>query len=202
MSPLRPRGQEPVNMAKLKAKLTPRCSRTGAVLYLAAALAALALDQWSKAATVANIPMYSVVPAVPGIFQLTHVHNTGAAWSILAGNTGLLGIISIVAIISIGLYLLYGLLCPAARLCLAFVIGGALGNMVDRLNLGYVVDMIEVTFINYPVFNVADCFIVVGGIAFAVVFLFYNDRYLIERGLLKLTEKAGTDEEKKDADKS
>ena len=192
-----------MSMAKLKEKLTPRCSRTGAVLYFAVAAVSVLLDQWSKAATVKNIPLYDTVPAIPGLFRLTHVRNTGAAWSMLSNNTDLLAIISAVATVGISLYLLYGLLCPAARLCLASVIGGAVGNLIDRVRLGYVVDMIEVTFINYPVFNVADCFIVVGGIAFVIVFLFINDKYLIERGLLQITEKPGQGEkEKNDADQS
>ena len=192
-----------MSMAKLKEKLTPRCTCTGAVLYFAVAAAAVVLDQWSKAATVDNIPLYGTVPAIPGLFQLTNVRNTGAAWSMLSNNTDLLAIISTVAAVAITLYMLYGLLCPMARLCLAFVIGGAVGNLIDRVRLGYVVDMIETTFIDFPVFNVADCFIVVGGIAFVIVFLFINDRYLIDRGLLQITEKPGREEkEKKDADQS
>ena len=187
-----------MSMAKLKEKLTPRCSRTGAVLYFAVAAAVVVLDQWSKAATVKNIPMYGNVPAIPGIFRLTHVHNTGAAWSMLAGSTDLLAIISAVVSAAIAVYMLYGLLCPAARLCLAAVIGGAVGNLIDRACLGYVVDMIEVTFISYPLFNVADCFIVVGGIAFVIVFLFINDKYLIDRGLLQITEKPKAEEKEND----
>jgi len=113
-----------VSMAKLKEKLTPRCSRTGAVLYFAVAAAVVVLDQWSKAATVKNIPMYGNVPAIPGIFRLTHVHNTGAAWSMLAGNTDLLAIISAVVSAAIAIYMLYGLLLLSVCLAQSSVVQG------------------------------------------------------------------------------
>lgn len=185
-------------MKKDSQKLTPRCSGTGAVLYFAMAAAVVVLDQWSKAAVVANIPLYGEVPVISWLFQLTNVRNTGAAWSLLAQHTGVLAAVSILAALAISAYMLFGNLCPAARLMLGFVIGGAVGNLIDRVRLGYVVDMIDLTFMNYPVFNVADCFIVVGGILFSLIFIFWNDRYLISHGLLQITEPA----EDSDADKT
>ena len=163
-------------MAKLKEKLTPRCTCTGAVLYFAVAAAVVVLDQWSKAATVKNIPMYGDVPAIPGIFRLTHVHNTGAAWSMLAGSTDLLAMISAVVSAAIAVYMLYGLLCPGARLCHSAVIGGAVGNLIDRAFRGVVVDMFNVLFMHFAVFNVADIFVVVGGIATAIYYLFLEPK--------------------------
>ncbi len=166
----------------------PRCTATGALLYLAAALIACLLDRWSKAAVLKNIPLGGSAEGIPGLFRLTYVRNTGAAWSMLSGKTDLLAIVSAVAMIGIAFYLLYGKLCPQARFCLALVLGGAAGNFIDRVQLHYVVDMIDLSFIRFPVFNVGDSFIVTGGILFAVLYLFYNDRWLAAHGILPAPE--------------
>ena len=100
---------------------------------------------------------------LPGILNLTMVHNYGASWGILAGRTNLLLIVTGVVCLGLIVYLLLGK--PEqklGRLSLAFILGGAIGNAVDRFVLGYVVDMFETAFIRFPVFNVADCFICVG----------------------------------------
>ena len=136
----------------------------------------VAADQITKYLTVANIALYEDVPFIPGLLQLTYVQNTGAAFSSFEGQQWLFALIFLV---------LTGLLfweyfkkpmgfTTFERWCIAAVYGGGLGNMIDRVRMGYVVDMIETTFIEFPVFNVADCFITCGCIALMVHLVLCN----------------------------
>ena len=124
------------------------------------------LDQWTKALTVASIPLYGQVPVIDGLFHFTYVQNTGAAFSSFRGMQWLFVVIFV---IFTGL-IVYDMIKKSLpfttleRWCVAAVYGGGLGNMIDRLRFGYVVDMIEVEFMNFAVFNVADCFITCGSI--------------------------------------
>ena len=133
-------------------------------------------DQVTKLLVLANIPLYSHVDAIPGLFHLTYVQNTGAAFSSFEGMRWMFVAIFLVLT---GLILLeyFKKRMPFTtfeRWCIAAVYGGGLGNVIDRVRLGYVVDMIEVDFITFPVFNVADCFITCGCIALIIHMVFFN----------------------------
>ena len=140
-----------------------------------AAFAALAviLDQWTKYLVVKYIPLGGYVKALPGLFHLTYLQNTGMAFSMLEGGRWLFLPMTLAAL---------AMMVVAVRkkwvrhpLCLwslAAVAGGAVGNLIDRAFLGYVVDMIAVDFMNFAIFNVADCFVVCGAIGLAVGVLF------------------------------
>ena len=131
--------------------------------FLFAALI-VAADQLTKYLTVANIALYQDVPFIPGLLQLTYVRNTGAAFSSFEGQQWLFALIFAVFTGMI-LYEYYKKpmgFSPFERWCIAAIYGGGLGNMIDRVRMGYVVDMIETTFMEFPVFNVADCFITCG----------------------------------------
>lgn len=138
--------------------------------------AVVALDQWTKFLTVTNINLYERVPVLDGVFHLTQLHNPGAAFSTFEGAQWLFALIFVVLTIA----LVYELrhqklgLKPLEWLLIAGIYGGGLGNMIDRIRMGYVVDMIAVEFINFPVFNVADCFITVCGIALVAHLAFCN----------------------------
>jgi len=107
------------------------------------------------------------IPIIDGLFQLTSHRNTGAAWGIFSGQKVFL--ISI-ALIVIGIGLIYSrkVTDKLTRIAFGFFIGGGMGNVVDRIYFGEVTDMYEVTFINYPIFNTADVFLVCGVILFLV----------------------------------
>ena len=131
------------------------------ILFVAGIVAA---DQIAKYFTVLCIPAVGVQPLVPGLLQITYVQNTGAAFSSFEGQQWLFALIFVVFT---GLVLYEYFKKPMGftvfeRWCIAAIYGGGLGNMIDRVRLGYVVDMIETTFIEFPVFNVADCFITCG----------------------------------------
>lgn len=119
------------------------------------------------------------IEGVPGIFSLTHWHNTGAAWSTFEGMTWLFALVFVL----FAAFLVWEFsknklgFTALERWCLVAVFGGGLGNMIDRIRLGFVVDMIEVDFIRFPVFNVADCFISCGCILLLVHLIFFNRQF-------------------------
>ena len=132
-------------------------------------------DQITKYLTVALIPLYSRVDFIPGLLSFTYVQNTGAAWSMFEGMQWMFALIFLVLTAAV-LYEYFKSPLPFStfeRWCIAAIYGGGLGNMIDRVRFGYVVDMIKTDFMNFPVFNVADCFITCGCFAmiFSLVFL-------------------------------
>lgn len=149
------------------------------LLYVLFSAGIVALDQFTKYLTVANIPLYSNIPLLPGVVRLTYVQNTGAAFSMFQGMQWLF-VLVFLALTVLLLWEYYRSPLPFTRLerlCLAAVYGGGLGNMLDRVRLGYVVDMIETEFIVFPVFNVADCFICCGCILLMVHMIFFNPEF-------------------------
>ena len=135
-----------------------------------------AVDQITKYLVVANIPQYTEIPFLPGVVELTYVQNTGAMWSILEGMRWMFVIIFIVLSIAL-VWEYFKTPMPFTRLerwCIAAIYGGGLGNTIDRVRMGYVVDMIKTEFIEFPVFNVADCFITCGCILLIVHLVFFN----------------------------
>lgn len=137
------------------------------VRYVLVALAIAGVDQISKFLIVQNFALHQQQTILPGILSLTHVRNDGAAFSALRGMGWLF--VAIFAVLTVALVYEYFRrpmpFRPFERLCLAAVYGGGLGNLIDRVRLGYVVDMIQTDFMDFPIFNVADCFITCGCIA-------------------------------------
>ena len=139
----------------------------------------VALDQWTKYLVVEQIPMYTRVDVIPGLFHLTYVQNTGAAFSLFEGMQWLFALIFLVFTgMIIWAFLKKSLpFSVFERWCIVAIYAGGLGNMIDRIRLGYVVDMIEVEFIKFPVFNVADCFITCGCIALIASLVLLNKEF-------------------------
>ena len=145
-------------------------------LYLLVSAGVVALDQITKYLTVHFIPLYEHVPVLPGVVGLTYVRNTGAAFSSFEGMQWLFALIFLFFTVAL-LWEYFKKRLPFtrfARFCIAAIYGGGVGNMIDRLRLGYVVDMIETLFVDFPVFNVADCFITCGCIALLAHLVFWN----------------------------
>ena len=150
-------------------------------LFIAGIVAA---DQFTKFLTVANIALYEDVPFIPGLLQLTYVQNTGAAFSSFEGQQWLFALIFVVFTLLIIREFRKNTMgfTKLEWWCIAAVYGGGLGNMIDRVRLGYVVDMLETTFMVFPVFNVADCFITCGSILLmAYLILFHKDFWKDEK---------------------
>lgn len=114
---------------------------------------------------ISNLVAYqSSINIIPNFFYITNVHNDGAAWSILSGNVILLAILGVVALVLIYYFFLKGKTLSKLEIFLySLLIGGIVGNLIDRIFLGYVVDYIGVILINYyfPIFNFADIGIVI-----------------------------------------
>ena len=138
--------------------------------YLLLMAVVVVLDQATKAIVVRSLELHDYVPLVDGLLSLSHVRNRGAAFGILSDwnvpyQSVLLSALSVGALLAIGYYFLR--LPPTARLprlALALVLGGALGNLVDRVRLGYVVDFVHAYWRQYqwPDFNLADSAITIG----------------------------------------
>ena len=129
------------------------------------------LDQLSKWLTVINLGLHETFPLIEGVFHFTYVQNTGAAFSMFnePDERWIFMSISTVAIIGLSIYLWFNrkgskLLCVA----LSFIVGGGIGNMIDRCILKYVIDMLDFRLINFAIFNVADSFVCVGVGLFAL----------------------------------
>ena len=148
-------------------------------LCAALALALLGLDQWVKHYVTVHIPLGEAQPLLPGLVELRTVHNYGAAWSSLAGMRWLLVAITGVIIAAVAVILIRRIVRHPVGVMAGFLIlSGGLGNIVDRVRLGYVVDMFHLEFWpSYPVFNVADICVVCGALLGAVYYLWFYEKY-------------------------
>ena len=148
------------------------------LLYAAALLVMIAGDQALKGWTVSHLELGESTPFIPAIMQLTRVHNYGAAWSSLSGKTVLLIAVTAVMMIAVAVLLLRRVVRhPLGVSACLLILGGGIGNIIDRIRLGYVVDMFDLLLFEYPVFNLADCFVVVGAIIGAVYYLWIYEKF-------------------------
>jgi len=115
----------------------------------------------------------AAIPVLSGLLDLTRVHNSGAAWSSFAGQRWLLLIVTSVIVAVVLWALLTGRIHhPMGRLAGVLIATGGVGNIIDRVRLGYVIDMVHLAFWpDYPVFNVADICVVTGAILGAIYFI-------------------------------
>ena len=142
-------------------------------------IAIVVLDQVSKYLTVANIPLYGHVDLWPGVVGLTYVQNTGAAFSSFQGAQWLFVVVFI--LLTAGIVWEFSKnrfpFTNLERWIITAIYAGGIGNMIDRFRFGYVVDMIKTEFMNFPVFNVADCFVTCGCILLVIHLVFFNKEF-------------------------
>ena len=151
--------------------------------YFILAAALVVVDQVVKYLVRTGIPLHTAVDFLPGL-DLTYVQNTGAAFSLLSGHTWVLTLLSGVVALALAVALAKRLLPHwSGMLSLALLLGGAIGNFIDRLLLGFVTDMFATTFMNFAVFNVADIGVVLGGILLClhVIFAYGKEKKKGER---------------------
>ena len=140
--------------------------------------ACIAGDQLLKYWVVRHLEIGQSAAFLPGLVRLTRLHNTGAAWGSFSGSTALLTAVTAVLLVAVAWLVLKKVIRHPLGLCAAMlVLGGGIGNMIDRICRGYVVDMFDLEFMSYPIFNLADCFVVVGVILGAVYYLWFYDKY-------------------------
>ena len=149
------------------------------VLYALFAAGIVAADQFTKYLTVANIALGQEVPFLPGLLRFTYVQNTGAAFSSFQGQQWLFALIfALFTVVILWEFKTKKMgFLPFERWCIVAIYGGGLGNMIDRVRMGYVVDMIETEFMVFPVFNVADCFITCGCVALMTSLILFNKEF-------------------------
>ena len=140
---------------------------------------ATVLDQLTKFLVVENVPLYGHVEFIPGVISFTYVRNTGAAFSSFQGMQWLFVLIFLV--FTVGIVWEFSKkkmpFTTLERWFIVLIYAGGLGNMIDRLRLGYVVDMIKTEFMNFPVFNVADCCITCGCFLLLGHLIFFNREF-------------------------
>ena len=132
-------------------------------IWLAIIAVTVFLDQITKYLTIFFLKPIDTLPLIEDVLHLTYVENTGAAFGMMKDARWVFMVISTLAIVGILVYMFWKrpsdkLMCVS----LSFIVGGGIGNMIDRTLLGYVVDMIDFRLINFAVFNVADSFVCVG----------------------------------------
>jgi len=147
------------------------------IVYFLGAVILSVIDQLSKLAVLRFIKPIDTVPLLEGIFHMTYCGYRGAAFGILQGRFGLLFVITALVLIAVTVYMIKKQpksLCLTAAVTL--LVGGALGNLIDRMFRGFVVDFLDFRLIHFPVFNVADCFVVCGAILLMIYVLFFEGR--------------------------
>ena len=139
-------------------------------------VALIALDQWVKFEIVKNIQLGEVKPFIPKIVSLTYLRNTGAAFSILENQQWLFAVITLVVIGAAIWYLSKHIKDSVWLLsALSLIIAGGIGNFIDRMRQGFVVDMFQLDFINFAIFNVADSYLTIGVLVLIVMMLKEED---------------------------
>lgn len=132
-------------------------------VYLIISAILIGLDQWVKYLTVANIQLGETKEFLPGFLSFTYIRNTGAAWSLLEGKMWFFYIVTVI-VVAVVIYILVKNIHGSKwfTVGLSLVLAGAVGNFIDRIRLGFVVDMFQTDFIRFPIFNVADSALVIG----------------------------------------
>jgi signal peptidase II len=152
------------------------------------AVIVIVLDRWTKYLVAARILMYKQIPVIPGFFDITHTENTGAAFSLFADSparwkTAMLITFSVVAMIVVSVLLWkQGRALTITGIALSLILGGAVGNLWDRVASGRVVDflLVYVKAYRWPVFNLADSAIVIGASLLVLEIMFVHPKHTTE----------------------
>ena len=156
------------------------------MIYLIIVCIIAAGDQIFKHWIASNIPLGGEMELIPGLIRLTHVQNTGAAFSSFSDMRWPLIAITSVCIVLIIAYMFKTKYGKAVRIPMAIVLGGAFGNLIDRVFNGYVVDMFEFEFVTYAVFNIADACINIGAVLFVILYLVKSHQHDKAKATAKL----------------
>ena len=143
------------------------------ILFFIITVISIALDQWTKYLAIQNLQGKGAYSLIKGVLELQFFSNTGIAWSMLEGQSLFILFIGIVFLAVILFFIVKLPEHKKFRLVYIFgglLTGGAIGNMIDRFRLGYVVDFISFILIDFPIFNVADMCIVISVILLAIMF--------------------------------
>ena len=174
------------------------------LIWFAVIIVTVFLDQLTKYLTVLHLKPIDTYPIIEDVFHFTYVENTGAAFGMMKDARWIFMITSTVAIIGILAYMIHRTYIKKVRmpwmeaLSLSLIVGGGIGNMIDRTVLGYVVDMIDCRFIDFAVFNVADSFVCIGaGVMILYLFVEMGKEVKAEKAA-RLVAESGEAEDSED----
>lgn len=163
--------------------------------------ASVIIDQITKMIVINSMTLYQSIPLIENVFSFTYIHNYGAAWGMFSNHRWVFILITAAALIIMPIFLYkYRNLHFMFGFSLSLIIGGAIGNMIDRIFRGYVIDFLEATFIDFPVFNVADICVVCGA-ALMFIYIAFIDKTLFAdkpktaKAANEVTTDDGTDSE-------
>lgn len=147
------------------------------IIALICVILAVFLDQWTKMLAVLHLKEQKPFVIIPGVFELQYLENRGAAFGIFQNKQIVFMIGAVLIFLVIGFF--YGKIPHSKRfylmrVCAVLICAGAVGNLIDRLRFNYVVDFFYFSLIDFPIFNVADCYVVVSCFLFAFLILFYH----------------------------
>lgn len=154
------------------------------IVWAVASAVLVLADQYTKALAVTHLKNQEACVILDGVFELLYSENRGAAFGMMQGRQGIFFLIG-VAVLIVAAYAMYRL--PAwkhhryhwMKICVILITAGAIGNMVDRVSQGYVVDFLYFSLINFPIFNVADIYVTVAtGLLIVLMFFYYRDEDL------------------------
>lgn len=160
------------------------------MLYILAGVCAvlfLVADQLTKAYFVGAFALGESKTVIDGVLNFTYVHNDGGAWGLMSGHTWLLlGLTALIMIVCVAMLMKNGFKSKTLFWAICLILSGGIGNMIDRIfRGGDVVDFIQVTFIDFPVFNIADCAVCIGA---GLLILYFILDMMKERRLHKAQE--------------
>ena len=146
------------------------------MIYIAICAGILILDIITKIWATDVLKRLVTIPLWQNVFHFTYVENTGAAFGSFQGGRIFLVAVTVAAIAAGSVFLFKNRKQPLLSVGTAFVLGGALGNLLDRVSRGFVVDMFDFRLINFPVFNVADIFVCLGAVLIVIYIIFFEDK--------------------------
>jgi signal peptidase II len=165
--------EQPIPLVGTAAPISETAVQLGKLRYLFVSLAVIVLDQWTKWMVEVHLPHHAAQPLIPGFLNLTHVRNTGVAFGLFAsqGMAGVLTLLGLAALTAVSVYFWFAPVRDRLLLiALALVVGGAIGNLIDRVSSGAVTDFVDVYIglHHWPSFNVADSAISIGIVLMAL----------------------------------
>ncbi len=153
------------------------------MLTVIIAIICFAVDRVAKVLTQIFVKPVGSIVVIENIFSLTYVENRGAAHGIMQGQRWLLIVVTFAVVVGLIFFMIknYKRAPVLLRVAIGMILGGALGNLFDRVFFGYVVDMMQVTFIEYPVFNPADNLLVIGTVLLGIYILFFDKVFIVDK---------------------
>ena len=149
------------------------------LLFFIGIILLVGIDQFTKLLVINTIKDVDTVPLIQDVFHLTYWENRGAAFGILQNQRVFFIILTVAVVLGVCLFMI--IKKPKSlvlNVSLTLLIGGAIGNFLDRLIKGYVVDFLDFRLIDFPIFNAADCFVVIGAVMLAIYLIFLEDKIL------------------------